>query len=193
MLPVMATEPDDTTLMLRYRDGDVAAFETLYARHRGPLYRYFLRSVSDRDTAAELFQEVWTRIVRAAQRYEARAKFTTYMYQLAHNVRIDHYRRQSRRPRLVSGDGGSSDVEPESPDGDRPDRALTSSLAGIRLRSAIAALPDDQRDAFLLREEGGLSLAEIAAATGVAPETAKSRLRYAVAKLRAGLADLTDE
>lgn len=184
MLLVMATEPNDKTLMLRYRDGDVAAFELLYSRHRGPLFRYFLRSVADRDIAAELFQEVWTNIIRARNRYEPRAKFTTYMYQLAHNVRVDYYRRQSRRPQTdACGDPANPEMVPAAST-NNPENITANAEAIQRFRAALNELPADQRDAFLLREEAGLSLAEIAAVTGVTAETAKSRLRYAVSKLR---------
>ncbi len=185
MLLVMATEPDDRTLMIRYRDGDVAAFEILYARHRGPLFRYFLRNGADRDLAGELFQEVWTNIIRARHRYEPTAKFTTYMYTLAFNLRVDHYRRQGRRP---AADSDAPDpAEIASPAANNPECIAAADQTGQRFRAALIALPAEQRDAFLLREEGGLSLADIASVTGVTAETAKSRLRYAVKKLRASL------
>lgn len=182
MLLVMATEPDDKTLMLRYRDGDVPAFELLYSRHRGPLFRYFLRHGVDRDTAAELFQEVWARVIQARQRYEPTAKFTTFMYTLAHNVRVDHYRRAGRRPALTEACEDPDTMS--APVSGNPDSEVAMSEKMTRFRSALNALPAEQRDAFLLREEAGLSLADIAGVTGVNPETAKSRLRYAVRKLR---------
>jgi len=185
MLLVMATEPDDKTLMIRYRKGDETAFELLYSRHRGPLYRYFLRHGVDRETAAELFQEVWAKVIQARKRYEPTAKFTTFMYTLAHNVRVDHHRRAGRRPDLAAV---SNDPELiTAPTRGNPDSVVEVSATMRRFRAALDQLPSDQRDAFLLREEGGLSLADIAGATGVSAETAKSRLRYAVRKLRDAL------
>ncbi len=186
MLPAMAGEPDDNALMLRYRAGDTVAFERLYARHKGPVYRYFLRQCGDAELAGDLLQELWAKIIAARHRYEARAKFTTYMYTLAHNCWIDNRRRESRRP-LVSA---SEDFEPEAMTVDpaaTAERGAINLETAAQLEAAIAALPEDQREAFLLREEAGLSLAEIAVATDVPEETAKSRLRYAVQKLKRAL------
>ena len=184
MLPVMAAEPDDNALMLRYRAGDTVAFQRLYERHKGPLYRYFLRHCGDPDLAGDLFQDVWTKIIKARGSYESSARFTTYMYQIAHHRLVDHFRRQSRRP----AERGGPVFDPEDiaavADGDSEQAVMRQQITE-QLRQTIAALPAEQRDAFLLREEAGLSLAEIAAVTGVPPETAKSRLRYAVTRLRA--------
>src|SRR5712691_6121972 len=133
-------EAPDEQLMLAYRDGNAGAFETLYLRHRGRLFRFVLRSVKSRATAEELFQEIWMRVIEARERYTPQARFTTWLYTIAHHRMVDHWRR-----------GGLSLVE--------------------------------------LHEEAGLSIAEIAAATGSNAEAAKSRLRYAVAKLKAAVED----
>lgn len=188
MLPVMAGELDDRDLMIGYRDGDVAAFETLYSRHKGPLYRYYLRQGLDPATAAELFQDVWAKIIKARDRYRPTASFSTYMYQIAHNCLIDHYRRSGRSVATVD-EGAVSLHELPGNDCDGPEAGATSLETIERFRAALAALPDEQREAFVLREETGLALADIASVTGVSAETAKSRLRYAVGKLRAMLAD----
>jgi len=190
MLPAMVEEPDDNTLMIRYRDGELAAFDILYSRHKGPLYRYFLRQGMNRDTAAEVFQEVWIKIIRAKDRYRSTAKFTTYMYQLAHNCFIDHVRVQRRTP---PANRGAAAVDPSEIAGramDNPGNCAEQAESLERFRQALAGLPVEQREAFVLREESGLSLADIAAVTGVTPETAKSRLRYAVNKLRIMLSDM---
>ena len=192
MLPAMVEEPDDRTLMLRYRDGDIAAFEVLYMRHKGPMYRYFLRRGIGQERASELFQEVWTNIIRAKDRYQPTAKFTTYMYRLAHNCYVDEIRRQGRTP--VTGDGSGFNDPDEIPDDFAvdPRRHVEQLEAVNRFRAALEDLPADQREAFVLREESGLSLADIASVTGVNAETAKSRLRYAVRKLRQALLDPDD-
>jgi RNA polymerase sigma-70 factor (ECF subfamily) len=192
MLPAMAEEPDDRTLMVGYRDGDIAAFEVLYARHKDPLYRYFLRHGMSRDKASDLFQEVWTKIIRAKDRYQPTAKFTTYMYRLAHNCYVDEIRRQGRTPVAATGPDAIDPEEISGESGDDPERKAEQSEAVARFRTALAKLPPDQREAFVLREEGGLSLADIAAVTGVSAETAKSRLRYAVRKLRDVLMEAED-
>jgi len=189
MLPGMAGGIDDRVLMVRYRNGDVAAFETLYTHHKGPLYRYFLRQGQSRENASELFQEVWTKIIRAKDRYQPTAKFTTYMYQLAHNCLVDHLRKQSRKPQQAANlvEIDPDDVAADETDG--PESGAHTLQTVERFRDALSALPDEQKEAFVMREEGGLSLNEIAAATGVSAETAKSRLRYAVNKLRIILID----
>ncbi|MFL6651684.1 MAG: RNA polymerase sigma factor [Sulfurifustaceae bacterium] len=186
----MDDSASDEDLMLRYRGGDVRAFETLYRRHNGPLYRYFLRMVRPPAVAEELFQDVWTSIVRARAEYEVRAKFATWLYRVAHNRLIDHYRRVGAGMPLSYGDDPDDALE-TIPDAEfrEPANELERRRLAQRIVELVAELPEAQREIFLLREEGGLSLEEIAAATGVPAETAKSRLRYALAKLRRALAD----
>ena len=180
--------------MLRYAGGDVSAFERLYARHKGPLYRYLLRQVGDPAVASDLFQEVWSRIIAARNRYEIRAKFATFLYQVAHHCTIDHYRRRRSLPgEEPFDDGAFLGIEPESPEHDRPDRIAERREQQSALLAAIAALPAEQREAFLLREEAGLDVEEIARVTGVGSETAKSRVRYAIRKLRLALAERAAE
>ncbi len=166
--------------MLAYRSGDARAFETLYRRHRGALFRFILRSLKERAAAEELFQEAWMRVVEARERYEARARFTTWLYTIAHNLLVDHWRRKGLT--LVD-----LDAAPEAQSADNPARQAEAREALRRLLQAIEALPPAQREAFLLHEEAGLSVAEIAAVTRSGEEAAKSRLRYAMAKLRAAV------
>ncbi|MGB5625593.1 MAG: RNA polymerase sigma factor [Woeseiaceae bacterium] len=180
--PAMGHTPDDSALMLRYQDGDISAFETLYRRHNDPLYRYLLRLCRHRDTAEDLFQEVWGKIVKARASYRPTAKFTTFLYRVARNCFIDHLRRNKRH---MSGAELEEDLQPHP--GEPLEMATERSLAKERLSKALMDLPDEQRDVFLLHEEAGLSLDQIALVTGSNRETAKSRLRYAVNKLRAAI------
>jgi RNA polymerase sigma-70 factor (ECF subfamily) len=183
----METEPADESLMLAYRGGDAAAFDRLYARHRGGVFRYLRRQTRDASIAEELFQDVWMRLIDARDRYEPSAKFTTWLYTIAHNRLMDHFR-SANRAAFVSYDEADPEA-PALPAGDPPpDAVVASREEAARLLAAIEALPAAQREAFLLQQEGELSVEEIAAATGVNRETAKSRLRYAMAKLRAALA-----
>ena len=168
--------------MLAYGGGDAGAFETLYARHRGALFRFVLRAVKDRGAAEELFQEVWVRVIESRQRYAPKARFTTWLYTIAHNLMVDHWRRKGLS--LVALDG-----EDVATDTANPARQAEGREALARLLQAIEALPAAQREAFLLNQEGGLSVAEIASVTGADEEAAKSRLRYAMAKLKAVVND----
>jgi len=183
----MLNRLDDTALMLRYRDdGDMAAFEMLYSRHRTPLYRYLLRQCGDAQAAEDLFQEAWLRIIRSRETYRPTARFNTYLYRLAHNCLVDRYRQAGRRP--VEADCDHEDAAGETA-GERPVEDETERLqTAARLRVALDALSREQREAFLLHQETGLTLDEIAAVVGVGRETIKSRLRYAVNHLRARLA-----
>lgn len=184
----------DETLMLAYRDGDAGAFDQLYARHRSGLHRFIRRSIGSDGIADEVFQDVWMRAIDAAKTYEPRAKFITWLYTIAHNRMMDHFR-SSGRADLVSIDTVSIDNEDatiELPASDmlRPETQAARKQLAARILAALDELPAVQREAFVMQQEGDLSVEEIAQATGVNRETAKSRLRYALGKLRRDLADL---
>jgi RNA polymerase sigma-70 factor (ECF subfamily) len=189
-MPAPAAQSDED-LMLAYAAGDAAAFDALYARHKGGVYRYLLRQCRQSSVADELFQDVWTNLIRARASYAPTAKFTTWLYRLAHNRLIDHYRASGHLTLVSVDDEAHEDVIAAIPAArsDEPQPRAENRELGERLRAALAMLPPAQREAFLLQQEGGLSLAEIADLTGVGAETVKSRLRYAVGKLRSELAD----
>lgn len=177
-------QDSDEALMLAYGRGDVAAFETLYGRHRVRLYRFLLRQLRDGALADELFQDIWQRVIAAREDWQPQALFTTWLFRIAHNRLADHWRAlQHRPPAPDDADARTARV----PDPDTPERNLSEFEQRRRLQCALEALPDDQRVAILLRLEQELSLEEIAEVTGVGRETVKSRLRYAMEKLRAGL------
>jgi RNA polymerase sigma-70 factor, ECF subfamily len=193
MLSEMDSSDRDTGLMLRYRDGDSAAFSALYAQYKGPLYRYLLRHVRNAGAASELFQDVWSHLVATRARYEPRAKFATFLFHIAHNCVMDFFRRNGTLLRAIAAhDPQSPLLEPEVPEYQRPDRVAEFAEQQSALLAAVAALPREQREAFLLREETGLSIEEIARVTDVPVETAKSRLRYAIRKLKKSLRPAQD-
>ena len=172
----------DEDLMLAYARGDALAFDALYARVRGMLYRFILRSVPDRAVAEELFQDTWSRAIDARLRYRVEAKFTTWLLQIAHNLIVDHLRRL--RPQAEAAEAERIFAQLDAPEHERPEQTLSDFEQRRRLQIALDALPDEQRVAFLLRMESGLGLDEIARITGTGHETVKSRLRYAFARLR---------
>jgi RNA polymerase sigma factor (sigma-70 family) len=184
----LAQETDEN-LMLRFGRGDAAAFEFLYRRHESRVFRYLLRNVKNEATANDLMQEVWFAVVRGAANYQPTAKFTTWLFTIAHNRTVDMIR--ASRPLQSLDAGDEADPEASSPLERLADAAKLEPPAQVQsqdeaaaLLSAVAQLPAEQRSAFLLQAEGDLSVEEIADATGSNFETVKSRLRYARAKLR---------
>jgi RNA polymerase sigma-70 factor (ECF subfamily) len=164
----------DEELMLRYQAGEASAFDSLYDKYRGDLYRFLLRQF-DQATAEELYQDVWMKLIQARSGYRPTASFRTWLYTIAHNRIRDHYRRRHSRP-LAEADGGV-DIR-------GPDRVAQDQQSLAILLKSIRLLPEEQREAFLLKEESGLSLDQIAAVMGASRESTKSRLRYAARKLR---------
>lgn len=186
----------DEALMRAYGQGDARAFETLYARHKGASYRYFLRHAGgDTATADELHQDLWLRVIGARERYEAQAKFSTWLFTLARHRLVDHWRSRhgislaSLEDDAVLAQAEDRTAASRDVDAD-PLHASIDAETRRRLVAALADVPPLQRDAFLLHIEGGLSLDEIASLTATSGETVKSRLRYAYRRLRATLEDL---
>lgn len=181
-----ASEPSDEHLMQAFAGGDASAFETLYDRHAMPVWRFVRRSLPDASVADDLVQDVWFTLVRHAPQYEVRAKFRTWLFTLAHHRLVDHWRTHKQHASLdaETEDGAALAETLAAESGFGPERRLSSREQAQALLDALADLPSAQREAFLLQAEGGLSLAEIAQAAGVTQETAKSRLRYAHARLR---------
>ncbi|MEE4299642.1 MAG: sigma-70 family RNA polymerase sigma factor [Pseudomonadales bacterium] len=174
-------EPDaeDARLVAAWQGGDEAAFEALYARWSRPVWR-FLAARAGRGAADELHQETWLAVIRGRDGYTDRARFPAWLFTLARNAAIDGQRRRAVRP---DQDAGAADVETLTYEED-----AAAQVDGERrardLRAAVAALPLAQRETVLLRWEAGLTLPEIAEHTGAPLDTVKSRLRYALARLR---------
>jgi len=195
-IPTMYEHWSDESLVERWRDThDEAAFRTLYMRHKTGMYRYLLRGVRTPEHAQDILQNAWSRLCDAIERgkYTARenASFKTFAFTLANNCRADFYRRDRLKLVQASADPEDDDAVPlyeRAPDpGPQPDQSLERDQLLRAYARALAALPDTQREAFLLQEDGGLGIKEIAEVMGVPFETAKSYLRYARDKLRSQL------
>ena len=185
--PDRSSASSDDALLARYREGDGAAFEILYARHRQGLYRFLLGLSGKPELADEVFQETWLSLIRSASQPQGRATFRTWLFQIARNRLIDHWRKHgAHQPLHDSYDEQLHAVGDETND---PEQLLNLSRDSQRLESALQALPADQREVFLLRAHGDLDLAQIASLTDTPLETVKSRLRYAQQKLRRLLAE----
>ncbi|WP_148716379.1 sigma-70 family RNA polymerase sigma factor [Chitinolyticbacter meiyuanensis] len=171
---------DDETLMQAWRDGELAAFRLLYGRHRLRLYRFLVRETGSNAAGDELFQEVWLSVVHQRAHYQPWARFSTWLLETAHRRLVDWHRREHRH-RWNSDLDATDEVADHCP---LPDDAAANRQSGRQLRECLRTLPPEQREAFLLKEEHELGLTEIARLTGAAAETVKSRVRYAIAKLR---------
>lgn len=183
------SQESDENLMLRFGRGEATAFEFLYQRHESRVFRYLHRNVRNEASANDLMQEVWFAVARGAAGYQPNAKFTTWLFTIAHHRMVDMIRANHRLQSLDAGGDadseGASLLERMAADGKlEPPAQVQSQHEAEALLAAVAQLPADQRSAFLLQAEGGLSVEEIAEATGSNFETVKSRLRYARAKLR---------
>src|SRR3954471_14417761 len=163
-------EPDDASLMLRYRDGDVRAFELLYKRHKGPLYRYLQRLCRNPEAANDLYQEVWSKVIASRERYEVKAQFNTFLYRIAHNAAIDYFRRSGRQHEGRMEEITELEDHLPSASAEQPDMQASEMQVRASFQRALAELPPEQRDVFLLYEESGLSLEQIGKVTGVAME-----------------------
>ncbi len=174
----------DDDLMLAYARGEARAFEVLYERYRQPLYRYLFHALGDRASADDLYQDVWSRIIDARTRFRKDRGFKRYAFRIAHNRLVDHWRALERQ-----GSGSEFDERTlAAPAEQQPESSNARQQQAHQLREALMQLSTEQREAFLLQQEAGLSLADIAARSGVGRETVKSRLRYAVKRLRGLLA-----
>ena len=187
----MPTTISDEELMLRYRDGDLRAFEELYSRHRVGLYRFIAWRSPRADWVDEVIQDSWANLHHARNRYQPDASFRTYLYQIARNRLLDLLRQQ--QPMLAADLGAGTDgrdvfdaLADAAQDVVTPDAALAVKQRNDSLQQALAALPSEQKEAVVLQQFSGMSLEEISAVVDVPVETVKSRLRYAMRKLREG-------
>jgi len=182
-------DPGDEALMQAWAAGDPAAFERLYGRHRTRLYRYFLRQLRDPALADDCFQDTWQKVIAARRQWRPDASFAAWLYRIAHNRLGDHWRAARVRPQAPD------DAEARLarlPGHDTPERMLGEFEQRRQLQLALEALPAEQREVVLLRLEQELTLEQIGEITGVGRETVKSRLRYAMDKLRAHLPATTE-
>ncbi len=185
------TKETDESLMLAYQAGDLRAFEQLVRRHRGPVFNFILRVVGDREQAEDLVQETFFRLAKNAEAYRERSKLTTWLYTIARNLSIDALRRGRHRKTTsidapIGGDEGEGAALSENLPGSTPgtDRAASASRLAPKLIEALNALPEEQREVFVLREYAGVPFKEISQITETPVNTVKSRMRYALEGLR---------
>ncbi|WP_157736283.1 sigma-70 family RNA polymerase sigma factor [Granulosicoccus antarcticus] len=183
---------EDGQLMKAYAGGDAAAFETLYSRHKQPLFRFVKNSCGNEAIAHELYQDIWLHVIKGRSSYRLESPFRAWLYRIARNRLIDHYRQQpvladsSFDPDTHVISLSTMTSAPLTPD----EIAELGERAQV-LHAALQTLPATQRESLLLRYIAGMSLKEVAAIVNEGTETIKSRLRYATAKLRTQLKELS--
>jgi RNA polymerase sigma-70 factor (ECF subfamily) len=189
----------DEALMLRYQRGDASAFADLVRRHKKPLYNFVLRHLRSTSAAEEITQEAFVRVVQRAREFKHEARFSTWLYTIARNLCIDHGRKMKlrRHPSLegpAEDDASRSMSETIADEYPESDVGRAAEWTGMRrsIVAAVEALPDDQREVFLLREVADLPFKEIAEVTGTSENTVKSRMRYALERLRVALSEFEE-
>jgi RNA polymerase sigma-70 factor, ECF subfamily len=196
---LIANDPTDEALLARYRRGDVDAFRTLVRRHQRALYNFALRQVRTPSVAEDIVQDVFVRVVQNVETFKEESRFSTWAYTIARNLCIDHLRKAVHR-RHASLDAGADGEDGEgAPLGERiagsgagADRAVIGKQLQGHIRAAVEALPEDQREVFLMRQVGELAFKEIAEIVGVSENTVKSRMRYALERLQTALSEFED-
>lgn len=190
---IMDAYISDEKLMKRYQEGDDEAFNQLFARHKDPVFRYLNRQCAT-SVAEEIFQDVWLRLIQSKHQFESgnNNRFAPYLYRIAHNRLMDFFRHNTVKSKVIRDKDPVEEVieKPLFPESITPETSLDSYRKVEKLLSIIELLPEEQRQAFLLKEESGFSIQDIADVMGVSRETAKSRLRYAFQRIREGMRGL---
>ncbi|HVJ88229.1 MAG TPA: RNA polymerase sigma factor [Labilithrix sp.] len=193
-----ALDPPDETLMLRYQQGDRAAFAQLVRRHQTALYNFALRQIRTPQVAEDIVQETFVRVVQNATDFKHEARFTTWAYTITRNLCIDHLRKRALRkhPSLDESRGEDREGPTLGEKTADPRASVEREVVGTELKERIAravdTLPDEQREVFLMREIANLPFKEIAQVTAVPENTVKSRMRYALERLQEALAEYED-
>ncbi|NRA59442.1 MAG: sigma-70 family RNA polymerase sigma factor [Psychrobium sp.] len=167
--------------MSKYSRGNVEAFEILYRRYKGASYRYFKRQCRTQQETEDLMQELWSRVIKAKYNYQQSALFATWFYHIAHNLLVDHHKRLV----LVTDDNSQSNDDLfEHDTNSLPEQKMRAHQQAMKLRKCMNKLPSLQLEVFLIKEEAGLTMADIAKVVDASVEATKSRLRYAISSLK---------
>lgn len=178
----LAKNRSDEQLMEAYRDGDISAFDDLFSRYKDILYRYLLRQSGNKESAEEIFQEAWAALIKNRHTYQVKSTFKTYLFHITHTKLIDYYRQHSKAA-TISYDEDIEDTY-SAPDTADTEQKIDIQLKYEQLLRSLQKLPAAQRDVFLMHEETGMTLQEIAEVMDTTRDTIKSRLRYALQKIR---------
>jgi RNA polymerase sigma-70 factor (ECF subfamily) len=190
------TDATDEALMIRFQAGERSVFTVLVKRYQGPLYNFALRHLRNPSSAEEVVQDAFVRLVQNASDFKHEARFSTWMFTIVRNLCIDQIRKQSLRrhpsleePKRAEEGEGPTLGEQTADSRANVERTAVSTEIRERLMQAVAQLPDEQREVFLMREVSNLPFKEIAEIVGIPENTVKSRMRYALERLQAALSE----
>jgi RNA polymerase sigma-70 factor (ECF subfamily) len=187
ILDELSQEEADEALMLRYASGNAAAFDLLYHRHKLVVFRFFVRQNLTHAAAEELAHDTWLKIINKRENYVVTAKFTTYLFTVARRLAIDYQQKKSHLCEVTTIDDEISAQQSMQRSVDEEQAELDKQALSLALKQQILLLPFAQREVFLLKQEAGFSIDDIATITQQNKEKVKSRWRYALKKMRKGL------
>jgi len=192
-------ELEDFKLLHQYTSGDLEAFQVLFHRYKKPLYNFILHQIGDAAVAEDLLQEAFLRVIQRATDFRGDSKFTTWLYTITRNLCVDHLRKKSIRQHASLDAPSSVKLEKGLPLIDRvanqhpgAEREVTAKRLQEQISEAVDNLPEEQREVFLMRQVQQLQFQEIATVVGVSENTVKSRMRYALERLREALSAYED-
>jgi len=175
----------DSALVSLYIAGQESAFEQLVNRHKNKVYTTIFLIVKDSYTAEDLLQDTFIKAIHTMKggRYNEEGKFSSWICRIAHNLAIDHFRKEKRSP-MITLEDGSNVFNNMSFSEDSAESVQIKEDTHARLRELIQTLPQTQREVLMMRHYAEMSFQEIADATGVSINTALGRMRYALINLR---------
>jgi RNA polymerase sigma factor (sigma-70 family) len=181
---------NDNELVQSYISGNEASLTTLIHRHKGRIFGYILQHIKDRDIAEDIFQDTFIKIIHTLKRgqYKEEGKFLPWVLRIAHNLVIDHFRKENKMPTIsfiTTTKDKELDIFSFISDGEKNrEEAIMEKQLHADLRRLVEALPDDQKEMIKMRLYEDLSFKEIAELTHVSINTALGRMRYAIINIR---------
>ncbi len=175
----------DNELITRYREGDASCFEVLLERYQSKVYGYIFSVVKDKETADDIFQDTFYKVIVTinSDQYKDENKFVHWVMRIAHNLIVDHFRRNSKMP-LVPNRPESDVLDNIKFPDDNAEHVIMKKQTSQNIRKLVKMLPPEQRRVVILRHYGHCDFKDIAARTGVSINTALGRMRYAIINMR---------
>ncbi|MBR1799013.1 MAG: sigma-70 family RNA polymerase sigma factor [Bacteroidales bacterium] len=175
----------DNELITRYREGDTSCFEVLLGRYQAKVYGYIFSVVKDKEIADDIFQDTFYKVIVTinSDSYKDENKFIHWVMRIAHNLIVDHYRRNNKMP-VVPNRPDNNVVDNLKVQDDNVERTIMKKQTSQNIRRLVKMLPPEQRRVVILRHYGKCEFKDIAARTGVSINTALGRMRYAIINLR---------